>query len=475
MINLNYIKNQKINEIELVRILFYTFPLWFILGNLAVSLHTLIFVVISLFVIKKKELKFRFNNPCWLLVAFFLYFFLSTTVQFLNPGILNDKLSHLSLESNPIFKSLLLGRFIILIIVIDVLFFNKILELKKLLFFSLVCTTFVSFDVIIQYITGYDIFGFESFYTWNSGPFGEEKIASTYLKNFSFLSFFYIFTLIEKKRLKSLIPILIVTLHIIGIFLAGNRMPLILFIFGFILITLLAKNFRLIMTLSLLISLPIFFSIIKYDSNYNYAYKNFFSEININLVLKKNKENNDKKENIEEKIVEDEKIQDIPKSIVLLRHSGYNRVFRTSLMMWKEQPLFGFGLKSLRIKCWDMLEKDNIKRRKTLKPQYLACANHSHNYYLEFLSEAGIIGTGLLVAFFIVMLKDSLLYIRKHRQKINPEINLLLPFIIVFFLEVWPLKSSGSFFTTWGATFFWFNVAILIAFTKEKYSNLTNS
>ena len=143
--------------------------------------------------------------------------------------------------------------------------------------------------------------------------------------------------------------------------------------------------------------------------------------------------------------------------------------------MWKEQPLFGFGLKSLRIKCWDMLEKDNAKRKITLKPQYIACANHPHNYYLEFLSEAGIIGTSLLITFFIILLKDSFLYIKKHSKKINSKINLLIPFIIIFFLEIWPLKSSGSFFTTWGATFFWFNVAVLIAFTKNKHSSLANS
>ena len=49
MINLKYIKNQKFNEIKLVKVLFYTFPLWFIIGNLAVSINTLLFIVASLF------------------------------------------------------------------------------------------------------------------------------------------------------------------------------------------------------------------------------------------------------------------------------------------------------------------------------------------------------------------------------------------------------------------------------------------
>ena len=51
MFKLKNNKNQRINGIQLVQILFYTFPLWFIVGNLAVSLNTLLFIVASLFVI----------------------------------------------------------------------------------------------------------------------------------------------------------------------------------------------------------------------------------------------------------------------------------------------------------------------------------------------------------------------------------------------------------------------------------------
>ena len=133
MINLKSDKNQKTNETRLVQILFYTFPLWFIVGNLAVSLNTLLFIVVSLFVIQRKQLTFRFNNSCWFLIAFFLYFFISTAIQFLSPGLLNEAIQTLDhykfLANNPIIKCLFLIRFLILIFVIDTLFFNKILNL----------------------------------------------------------------------------------------------------------------------------------------------------------------------------------------------------------------------------------------------------------------------------------------------------------------------------------------------------------
>ena len=68
-----------------------------------------------------------------------------------------------------------------------------------------------------------------------------------------------------------------------------------------------------------------------------------------------------------------------------------------------------------------------------------------------------------MVIFFLILLKDSFNYLRKFNQQKNPEMFLLVPVIILFFLEIWPLKSTGSFFTTWGATFFWLNIGLLIA------------
>jgi len=473
------IENQKFSIIKLVEVLFYTFPLWFIVGNLAVSINTLLFIIVSLILIKKEQLTFRFNNLNWLLIIFFSYFFISTTIHYLSPGILNDRLEHVSLENNPIFKSFMLVRFLILIIVLDTLFFNKILGFKKLFLSSLICTSFVSFDVILQYLTGSDLFGFKTLYTWNSGPFGDERITTTFLKNFSFFSFFYIFETYKDKNFSKILFIFTITLHLLAALLAGNRMPMILFLFGCLMIIFFIKNLRIIMSLSLIIFASFFFLLIKNDKNFNHAYGVLFSDINIARLITNNKNVDTKpKKNIEGKIIEnDVKKKDaaskksvglIPRPVIFLRHSGYNRVYNTSIMMWKERPLTGFGLKSFRFKCWDMLEKDNIERKISKRPQKIVCANHAHNYYLEFLSEAGIIGTLLLVIFFLILLRDSFSYLKRHKQQINSEINLLVPIIILFLLEIWPIKSTGSFFTTWGATFFWLNIGLLITGLSRK-------
>ena len=473
------IENQKFSKIKLIEVLFYTFPLWFIVGNLAVSINILLFIAVSLILIKKEQLTFRFNNLNWLLIIFFSYFFISTTIHYLNPGILNDRLEHVSLENNPIFKSFMLVRFLILIIVLDTLFFNKILGFKKLFLSSLICTSFVSFDVILQYLTGSDLFGYKTLYTWNSGPFGDEKIATTFIKNFSFFSFFYIFETYKDKKFSKILFIFTITFYLLAALLAGNRMSMILFLFGCFIIIFFIKNLRIIMSLSLIIFASFFFLLIKNDKNFNHAYGVLFSDINIARLITNNKNVDTKpKKNIEGKIIEnDVKKKDaaskksvdlIPRSVIFLRHSGYNRVYNTSIMMWKKRPLTGFGLKSFRFKCWDMLEKNNIERKISKRPQKIVCANHAHNYYLEFLSEAGIIGTLLLVIFFLILLRDSFSYLKRHKQQINSEINLLVPIIILFLLEIWPIKSTGSFFTTWGATFFWLNIGLLITGLSRK-------
>ena len=82
MINLKAIKNQKFNKFKLLEVLFYTFPLSFIAGNLVISLHLLLFLILSLFVIKIEQLTFNFKNSYWLLIAFFCTFFYQPQYNF---------------------------------------------------------------------------------------------------------------------------------------------------------------------------------------------------------------------------------------------------------------------------------------------------------------------------------------------------------------------------------------------------------
>jgi len=464
MINL---KNQKFNLTKLVEILFYAFPLSFILGNLIVSLNLVAFIISSLFLIKKEKMTFKLNMAHWLIVAFFVYVLLSTTIQFQIPGFLSEYTKDWPLQNHPAFKAFLLIRYLILVFVVNILFVNKIINLKKLFLFSLICSGFVCIDIVFQYFNGSDLFGYKNLIDRNSGPFGDEFIAGSYLLKFSFFSFFGFLALNENKKYSSIFLIIIIALHLFAAALAGNRMPMLLFLFGCFLIFVLIKNLRMIMCLSMIAFLTMFMSLIKFDKNFGNTYSTFFSEINILNYLTNSK-------NITEKpVVESKKSKTNPqmrgektKENIFLRGSGHNSIFQTSFWMWKMKPVTGFGLKSFRIKCWDVLTmiKNSIFGQKA----NLGCGTHSHNYYLELLVETGIVGITLIILFFVIILKNSFLYLKNYYQTKNNEIYFLIPIIIIFLVEMWPLRSSGSFFTTWNATFFWLYFPLLITFQKTK-------
>ena len=462
-----------------VEILFYSFPLSFIIGNLAVNLYSLLFIVASLFLINKEQLAFRFKNSYWILIIFFLYFFLSTTIQYQDieslkillyqdqgPEFFNEKIKDTLLKNNSIFKSLMLVRFLILIFVVDTLFFNKILNLKKFFLFSLCCTSFVSLDVILQYITGSDLFGYKSFGTRNSGPFGDEVIAGAYLQRFSFFSFFSIFAISDKKNLNNPLLISLIIIHAAAMLLAGNKMSMLLFLFGCGLTIMFIKKSRIAMTVGISGFLVIFFLIIKNDSNFKDAYYNFYGNIKHFVGTRYEIRLPNTAQQDTEKIKFMEREKDVPS---ILRGSGHYYIYHNSILVWQDQPLFGFGLKSFRIKCWENLTDDTMKLRTKNKNQlYLACSTHPHNYYLELLSESGIVGASLLFIFFIILWKDFFHYFIKHNRQTDPEAILLVPIVISIFLQIWPLQSTGSFFSTWNATFFWLTVALLLANNKKR-------
>ena len=319
------IKNeyQKIKNIKLAELLFYAFPISFIIGNLILSLNLLLFIIAGFVLIKKEQLTFRFNVSYWLLITFFLYFFLSTAIQFQSPGILNEKIQDLSLENNPIFKSIILLRFLFLIIIVDTLFFNNILNLKKFFFISFICTSFVSFDIIFQYLMGFDLFGLKTLEApRHSGPFGDEIIAGSYLQRFSLFSIFYIFVIFEKKNFNNLLLFFIITIHLTAILLAGNKIPMLLFFLGYFLTFLILKNIRWVLVSSLVFFLIIFTAIYKTNNNYRDVYSAFFNEINFIKIINKI--------NIQKNQIQKVESKKNYEEVIILKGSDHGGIFRAS-------------------------------------------------------------------------------------------------------------------------------------------------
>ena len=124
-------------------------------------------------------------------------------------------------------------------------------------------------------------------------------------------------------------------------------------------------------------------------------------------------------------------------------------------MAWKENFFIGGGINSFHYNCI-----------KTVK----ACASHPHNYYLEILSENGLIGMILWGLVFSYITYVSI--VKKYFLKSNLKNNYLItPFAILFLIEIFPIKTTGSFFTTGNATFIFFILSVIIALSrKSQYS-----
>ena len=93
---------------------------------------------------------------------------------------------------------------------------------------------------------------------------------------------------------------------------------------------------------------------------------------------------------------------------------------------------------------------------------------HPHNYFLEILTETGLIGFSLILIIFSTVIYLTL--IKKYFLKSSLNNNkIIVPFIFLFLVEIFPLKSTGSFFTTNNASFLFLIMSILIALARKQY------
>ena len=92
---------------------------------------------------------------------------------------------------------------------------------------------------------------------------------------------------------------------------------------------------------------------------------------------------------------------------------------------------------------------------------------HPHNYYLEILTETGVIGITLILIIFTSIIYLTLFkkYFSNTSLKKN---NLIIPFIFLFLAEIFPIKSTGSFFTTGNSTYLFLIIGIMIGLMRRQ-------
>ena len=140
--------------------------------------------------------------------------------------------------------------------------------------------------------------------------------------------------------------------------------------------------------------------------------------------------------------------------------SSYGKLFNSGYRLWYKNPIIGVGVKNFRVEC-DKQLIDIFPEN----PSQL-CSTHPHNLYLELLSETGVIGTIIFIFLFFIYFRGL---ISKKIFDLSKKKNcILISCLISSLLMIWPLGTSGSFFTTWNGSYLWIQLGMMNYLLTEK-------
>ena len=415
-------------------------------GNLIIHISILSVFIYSVFFIK--EIKLDYTEK--ILIFFSLYLIISS---------LN--------KSGYLINSIFFLKYAILFLSVKfiILKINK-KTFHNVIFSSTILLLFLIIDLFYQKTTGLDIFGFESLAGGRlTGPFKDEMIPGSVLLYIGFyFVFFYYYKLINSENyFNSFLSFFLLSGFIVAILITGERINFIssILLLSIIFFLIKSKSKHFIFTI-LIIFLSIF--IIFKDDYLNSRYSSFLSTLNPSL---------------DTKVFNQDEIDDYKKEIDILKNkekkeTGKNNLvseminkvnffdttwgahYLTAFEMFKKKPLFGHGIKSFRDKCSQQIINSVNKSKR--------CSTHPHNLHLEILSETGIIGYLIFLTLILSIFVKSLKIIINEKLY-DKDTNFIL-FIATFSLLlilIFPIKSSGRFFSTSFGFYFWLNLSLLNA------------
>ena len=94
------------------------------------------------------------------------------------------------------------------------------------------------------------------------------------------------------------------------------------------------------------------------------------------------------------------------------------------------------------------------------------CSNHPHNYYIQILTETGIVGFAVIsiIAFlFLIFVFKNFKFLKES----NMGNFLVLACVISLFLAMFPLRTSGDIFSTGNITYIVLISSIILSYKKK--------
>ena len=381
----------------LINLLFSFIPISFIAGNLVLNLNILLFIIFAIVFYGKDIFTLNFNILDKIILIFFAYTIFT--------GILNNlyfQSENVNKDYTIIIKTILYLRFLIFYFVIRILINKNLINFKPFFIFCFIGTYFVGLDLIYQLNFGKDIFGYIATPRRLSGPFGDELIAGSYLQRFSLFALF-LFPLFFNNKSKIYLYLLLFLsfiLIIVGLIIAGNRMPLILFIILIACVLSFNKSMRKFLLSFLLLSIISLTTLWNLNLKDKPHFAGFVKQVEeiiefTSAVIIKDKEvnyeGNPECINKNEGSAKCKYTVNVNGKLIPIKNV-YIKEFNSGYQTWLEHKFFGGGIKSFRYNCIKLLAVT------------MNCNSHPHNYYLEILTELGLIGFFLILIIFCAVL-----------------------------------------------------------------------
>ena len=431
--------SSKLLNINKFKIFFLIFFPSLILGTAITEFISLLFMCI--YIIENKKFFFEINK---INIQKFLYILI---IYILINFLINKFYFILNVSS---LRSLFYFRFIILFLII--LHVTNKDNFNYAFTVSSAILILLSFDIIFQYYIGYNIIGFETIGNRPSSFFGDELRAGSFISKFAIPVCFFLYLKTKFKYNQIFLASIILFFFVVTYFTA-ERMALISYLFTLLISLLFLKNFRknLLITLSLL---TLIFSIfIKNFPNNRWLDNSLFEKREKTFYQINNIESNNFIGNYNDRF------------LTVLDSSGHLPLFITSYNIWLQNKIIGTGLKTFRSIC------DKKNYQSNFRHKYGTCSSHTHNHFLEILSELGALG---IIIFFIFFCKITFDFYKTNqnteliRNKFDHVMMIVLFSNFIGFVFI---LSSGSFFNNWTSYTFWINLSFLYSIIY-KYKKL---
>ena len=405
----NYLKNA--NKIDILNVfLISILPLSLVTRSLVINILTILIAIIFLITLLKEKKYFFlhdkiFYSLCLFWLSFIINLFFTTDLNASVP------------------RALGFGKFIILVFAIKYYCLLQNSKYKKFIitiwFFTFLV---VSFDLLFEFIFGFNTLGYVSPFPGRlSGFLNDELKIGHYYSAFMLFSLTYIY-----YNNKNYLLLFLYTFVFIFIsFIIGERAN---FIKTFLIFTIFYFIFDKKFLIRKIFFFIFFFTIIIFVGFKTQSMKIRFWDQFLNPIMK---------------------TFSIQKYIHTTQYGAH---YDTAIKIFYNYPLFGSGIKTFRNES----SKDSYKSYNSSIDQK-RWATHPHQIHFEFLSETGIVGYLSFLLFFVYAIGKSIKHYIDSRNLYQ------LSAILFICITLVPILPSGSFFTTYGATIFWINFAIMIA------------